>query len=418
MNQLIDKQTKQLITNILNLMVLQGANYILPLITFPYLVRTLGLETYGLLAFASATIAYFALVTDYGFNLSATRQLAVCRDNAEKIHVLFSAVLIIKVVIMCFSFMILLLLVNGYVKFKQHQLLYLITFVGILGNVLFPGWFFQGMEKMKYLHIGLLGRIFYVVGIFSLVRTPQDYMLVPCISTVINIGVGFVAFMVAVYRFNIKIVVPKYRDVIYQLMEGWYVFSSSLAISVYTISATFILGLVSNNVIVGQFSVANKLVKILKDMYMPFSQALYPFFSRKLLEDKRGGLYIIQRYIYWVFGVMLFFCIILFIYADKAVGIIVQGEQGEVVTLLARILSPTPLLVALSNIYGVNIMLNFNLSKLFNQILIISALFGVIIASFLIFYYHAIGVAVAILLVEILITLAMYIWAKKKVLES
>ena len=62
--------------NILSLFVLQGANYILPLVTIPYLVRVLGPANFGRIAFAQAFIQYFVMLTDYGFNLSATRDIA------------------------------------------------------------------------------------------------------------------------------------------------------------------------------------------------------------------------------------------------------------------------------------------------------------------------------------------------------
>ena len=87
------KEGKVIVQNFGYLSLLQIANYIFPLITVPYVARTIGVEGYGKIAFAAGVVIWFQAVADWGFNYTSLRAVSKNRDNKDKISEIFSHVL-------------------------------------------------------------------------------------------------------------------------------------------------------------------------------------------------------------------------------------------------------------------------------------------------------------------------------------
>ena len=407
-------EKRHLTSNIFSLGALQGANYILPLLTVPYLVRVLGPEYFGLLAFSTATIAYFMLITDYGFNLSATRQISIHRDDKTKVNEIFSSVMMIKTALMLVSFVLMSLLVFSFEKFSQHWELYFISFGMVIGQILFPVWLFQGMERMKYItYLNLGSKTFFTICVFIFVQKQADYLMVPLLTAFGFIISGVWSLYLVKKEFAVSFSWQPMPTVKFQLAEGWHVFFSSMAISLYTISATFILGLFTNNSVVGYFSAADKIVQAAKGLYMPVSQAIYPLIGKKIHEDKQAGLEFIKKTTWWVGTGMFLTSLALFLLAEPIIHLLL-GNQYERSVLLLQVMAFLPFIVTLSNIYAVQTMLNLGYKQAFSRILIMAAVIGVGLSFLLVPVYEDLGAAVTLLIVEVFVTVVMYFYLKLK----
>ncbi len=409
------KEYKRILENMISLTGLQFASYILPLITLPYLTLVLGPEKFGLTQYAISLITYFQFFTDYGFNLSATRELAICRDDNQNISQIFSSVMFIKLCLCILSFIILLLIVMFIPKFNEDSYVYILTFGMVIGYMLFPTWLFQGLEYMRYTSIlNIIGKIVFTVLIFIFIHDTTDYMLVPLINSLGYILVGILGIYIALTKFNIKITIPSIRDIKYHLREGWYVFISTIAINMYTTTNTFLLGLLTNNTLVGYYSIAEKIILAVNGLLNPISQALYPFISRTVkTDDKTRSIEFIRKItkIMTLVGIVL--SAGLFIFA-KPIILLLFGQSYVNSVIILQIISIVPLAVSLSTVFGVETMLTFNYKKAFTSIVMIGGIIDIVLGIILITLMKEIGIAISFATTEIFITIAMFIFLQRK----
>ncbi len=415
---LFSKKKNILIENFLSLSFLQIMDYVLPIITLPYLVRVLGPEKYGLIAFAKAFIQYFVILTDYGFNLSATREISIYRENKNKISEIFSSVMSIKFCFMLISFIILIGLILSIPKIKSHWLIYIFTFGSVLGQSLFPIWFFQGMEKMKYITLSnIVSKIIFTVSIFIFVKKIQDYIYVPLITSLGFLVTGIIGLWIIYKNFEIKFIVPNFKQISYQLKEGWYVFISTMSITLYTNSNTFILGLFTNNAVVGYYVAAEKIITVIQRILHPFSQTIYPYISKLVVQSKQKALNFTKKILIFIGIISFAISLFILIFARPIINIIL-GRQFQQSIIVLQILSFLPFIISLSNILGIQIMLTFNFKKAFSRILISAGIINIILALLLTPCYKYIGISISVLVTEIFVTASMffYLYHKKLLL--
>jgi len=395
-----NRDKKRLLENFFSLSILQGANYILPLITLPYIVRVLGPEKFGLVMFAQAFIQYFNILTDYGFNLSATREISIHRESREKVSEIFSSVMIIKLGLLISSFIIMTAIVFSFEKFKKDWLIYYLTFGIVIGQALFPVWFFQGMERMKYItFLNITAKLIFTISIFAFIHKVTDYLYVPLVNSLGFIVAGILALRIVFKDFNIKFKIPSLSAIRHQLKEGWHIFVSTVAISLYTISNTFILGLFTNNTIVGYYAAAEKLIKAVQGLLNPVSQTIYPHISKLVKESEELGIKFIRKITYLIGSISFLISLGLFIMSGIIVDIVLGKQFTESVNVL-KILAFLPFIIALSNIFGVQTMLTFDYKKAFSRILVSASIINIVLALILVPVYKHIGISFAVLISE------------------
>ena len=167
----MQEKKKSLLENFISLGALQVIGYIFPLITLPYLARVLSVEKFGLVFFAVAFMGYFDILVDFGFGLSATREVAINRHNQNNLSNIFNSVTTIKFGLILVSYLLLVLATMFVPKIHDSWLIFHLSFLMVVGNAIYPVWFFQGMERMKYItFLNILSKTIFLVLIFIFVR--------------------------------------------------------------------------------------------------------------------------------------------------------------------------------------------------------------------------------------------------------
>lgn len=401
-----------LFKNFTSLSLLQISIYIFPIITLPYLVRILGPEKYGLVNFAAAFIGYFTILTDYGFNLSATQEISVNRNDSKRVSEIFSSVLTLKMFFFILSSLIFFVLVFLVPQFREHLLLFFVTFLSVLGTALFPLWFYQGIEKMNYiLVITVFVRLIITVLVFVLIKNENDFIKLAGLNTAAQFVIGTIGLQLALSRFGIKYTVPKLSLLKQQLQNGWNLFLSTVWINLYTTSNVFILGLFAPANVVGYFAAADKIRLAFQGILSPMSQSVFPYVNKLLSESYERFINFNRKLFKIALIVGIIISITLFLLAEPLVNFVL-GKNYIQSVLVLKIIAWLPLVIFLSNVLGIQTMLPLNKHKSFAVILFFAAMINLTLSFILVPKYFEIGTAISVLTTETFVTLSFFIFVK------
>jgi len=399
--------SRRVVGNAASVMAVQAGSYILPLINVPYLLRVIGPEHYGLIAFSQAVMMYFVTLNDYGFNLSATRELAVHRDDPTLRSELYSAVMTIKCSFCLVSFLILCGLVHFVPRFHSNGAVFFASFGIVVGTMMFPQWFFQGIEKMYWISmVNLTANLIFTFGIYFLVRNSSDFLIAAIVQAAGKVLAGILGLIILFRTEHVKLSRPTLAQLRYRLADGWHLFMSSAASTLYTSSNAVVLGFVSGMTQVGYFSAAYKIFAAGQGLVSPMCQAVYPHVcslahrSRELAVD-----YLRKTMV--VIGGITFFGGLLVLFLAKIIVLIAMGSKYMASVPVLELMAMTPFACAINNIYGTQGMLNFGMKPQFSRIIVFSAFANILVLVPLCYWFAAPGAAASALLTETLVTVVM-----------
>lgn len=406
---------KRLIENIISLFLLQGMNYVLPLLVFPFLVRTLGIEPYGVTVAAAAFMGYFMVLTDYGFNLTATRQVAVHKEDKDQLSRIYSSVMTVRVSLLGVALCVLVSAVWLSAAIRQEWEIYLTMFLTVVGNVLFPVWLYQGMERMKVMTgLNMAARVLSVASLFLWIREPDDVVLSVLIQSLGSAVPGMISVVLVRKRFGLCFVRVDLQTCWSQVKDGFSVFLSGVSIVSYTSYNSIIIGLMLGSAEVALFGVALKMISAFSSLSQPLLMAMSPKIAESFHQSLELGRQKAVRVGLFLGTMNVVLSLGIFGTIGRVVPL-VFGDVGPDVITYVRMLSLLPLVTTLSYVIINILMLNEGLVRYSFYLYLGAGLGNVIFGPVMLRFYEVKGLVGLYGAIELLIMLgALLLYLNKR----
>jgi PST family polysaccharide transporter len=387
-----------LLQNMLALWGVQFFRKTLPLITLPYLARVLGPSGWGLVAFFQGFAACLVILTEFGFLLSGTREVARCRDSREQRAELFAGVLGAQVLLAGTGIGIALIVRTWIPALHNHPAF---LFAGLLYGAaegLNPSWYFLGMERMGVVAtLEITCKCIATAAIFLLVTSPDHGWRVLALQAIAPV-LSLIAAMFLAYR-TIPFRWPTVRLVRQALQTGWAMFLFRSGESLYTMANAFLLGLFAPPAIVGYFAGAEKISRAFFGLLNPVRETLYPRVSNLVQRSpaEAGRLARIGMAFTLAAGGLL--GIIVYTTAPLLIRILMGKDFAPAVDVL-RLLAVLPPILSLTHSLGLQWLLPLGRERTVNRIMISAGILNVVLALILCPRYGHMGMATAVVISE------------------
>lgn len=379
---------KILIENFISLSSLKVITYVLPLISLPYLTRIIGVEKYGMISFSAAIIVFFQAFVDYGFNYTGIRDIAKFKNNKEKVDEIFSSILIIRLIFTLISAIILAVAIFIIPDLQGYEVLLFYTFLIVPATVLFPEWFFQAQETMKYVTIfTVFSRLIFTLLIFIIITTPDDYVYVPLLNSLGSLFAGIAAMAFIFFKFKVKVVFPAFLTLKHYITTGFDMFLSLIFPNFYTNISTILIESYWGKTATGVFSAGYKVIGLTSSIADVVSRVAYPYLARRL--DKHSLYVRVTLIMNVLLSIILYTC-------SNLIVMLLFGQAFSDAIIIVKIMSITPVFLFLMNAYGTNYLVLINKEQVLRKIIVSVSVIGSILSFILIYKYSYFGAAIAI----------------------
>lgn len=332
------------------LIVLQGLNYLVPLFVWPYLMAVLGAEGFGLIGFSLQLMQFMMLAVDFGFNLSATKSIAIAPNQAARDKVatetLYSKLLLLGIcTVVTFGLMLI-------PRYAPYRWAVAVMFPMLVGNVFSFQWLYQGLGRIRQVSVvNCVCRLLLLPLTFWLVSSPKDVLLAAGIQSSTYVLSGVIMVIWTVRERLFRLVPTGWEYIRKALKDSLPLFLSTATSSVYAMLFVVILGYFTTPYEVGCYSAVEKIMRVTCYLFLlPAIQVFYPKVSKLFSEDRPAAQRLVRRILGVLVGVMVLLGAGLFFGGEWLIRLL--GKDYDGTEPLFHIMAFIPVLVVISGVCG------------------------------------------------------------------
>ena len=374
---------------------------ILPIITAPYLARTLGAESIGIYSYTISVTTYFILLGSLGVAMYGQREISYALNDKDKRSKIFFEILFFRIITMIISILFFYII---FVRTGEYAIYYKILLLELVATCFDISWFFQGLEEFKKtVSRSVIVKIISIICIFAFIKNPKDiniYLLIYVLSTLI----GNLSLWLYLPKYINKVLFKDLK-IIRHFKPTVALFVPQIAIQVYTVLDKTMIGtIITDKSEVGYYEQAQKIIKILLTVITSLGTVMVPRMASTFISGKKEKLkeYMNKTFNFvWILSIPMIFGILT---VSKYFVPVFFGEGYDKVIILMNIISPIFLLIGLSTVIGTQYFIPTKRQKEFTISVTIGAVINVILNLLFIRPYASVGASIATVIAELTVT--------------
>lgn len=399
--------------NLLMNYIMLAANYLFPMITFPYVTRVLGAEALGRVSFASSISNYFAALATFGITSYAVRTCARSKENSQELSGISSELFSLNAFTTAIAVLLFLAVTYTVPILRGHEKFLLVFCFGVAMDFFGVNWYYTATEQFSYITIrGIVLKILSMAGLFLFVHSPSDALLYACITVGSSVIINWFNYAYARRKTVIQLQ-PRKRILGHLNYTKWFFFQS-IALTLLSNMDVSMLGILSTERHVGYYEVALKLKVLTSALVSSLGTVFLPRLSRDY--DRKD----MEAFLHTVYKSIRYNCVLSFAAAAfclvnaEPVIVIFCGESYAFSSEILKVIMPAVILIGISTVTGIQILISINEEKGVFLSLVTGGIVNLILNMLLIPRMQGVGAAIATVCSEGVIMMIQMLWMKKK----